>query len=163
MPPLGPSVRGESDAANGWRIFPFKSSPSIKAPLPAARVDGRKFAAVKEDHLACEAAVGAIHLRTRRRIGRGNLAGHDPQKNPLWRHFNGQAVLRQLEEAPGDPDAVREIAAVSHWIEHWLTTEEYVHVMTHTGFCNYLADGHEDLAARLSPPDQSSSNGDIPF
>jgi hypothetical protein len=78
-------------------------------------------------------------------------------------YFIGQAVLRQLERAPGDPDAVRELAAVSRWMEHWLTTDEYVHVMMHTGFSNYLADAHEDLAARLSPPDQSSSNDDIPF
>jgi hypothetical protein len=33
-------------------------------------------------------------------------------------YFIGQAVLRQLEQAPADLDAIREIAAVSRWIEH---------------------------------------------
>ena len=76
-------------------------------------------------------------------------------------YYIGLAVLRQLEHAPRDPDTDREIDAVSRWIEHWLTPDEYVHVVTTTGY-----DFAEELSRDepLSPqPPSSSRDDDVPF
>jgi hypothetical protein len=77
-------------------------------------------------------------------------------------YFLGQAVLRQLEHAPRDPDTIREIDAISRWIEHWLTDDEYHHVLTTTGysFAGEFAD--------LDSPHRSTSvmggeDDDLPF
>lgn len=74
-------------------------------------------------------------------------------------YYIGLAVLRQLKHAPRDPDTVREIEAVSRWMEHWLTGEEYIHVATATGydFAGYFAE-EEPL-----PPSSSPSDDDSPF
>jgi len=78
-------------------------------------------------------------------------------------YYIGLAVLRQLEHAPRDPDTVREIEAVSRWMEHWLTGDEYVHVATTTGydFAGYLAE--EAPLPSSPPPPGSSSDDDVPF
>jgi hypothetical protein len=76
-------------------------------------------------------------------------------------YFIGQAVLRQLEQAPRDPDTMREIDAVSLWIEHWLTPEEYVHVLATTGY-DFAGDFSEDNVTPASEP-PSSSEDDMPF
>jgi hypothetical protein len=77
-------------------------------------------------------------------------------------YYIGRAVLRQLEHAPRDPDALLEISVVSRWIEHWLTDDEYVHVAVTTGY-----DFAEELTRDLppGPTGGSSSDGDdgIPF
>lgn len=46
----------------------------------------------------------------------------------------GEVVMRQLNNAPRDPDTQREIAAFSRWVVHWLSGEEFLHVMTNTGY-----------------------------
>jgi hypothetical protein len=78
-------------------------------------------------------------------------------------YFVGQAILRQLRDAPRDPETVREIGAVCRWIEYWLTADEYVHVATTTGydFAGYLA-GDESVAPSKSAPGSSSADG-TPF
>jgi len=53
----------------------------------------------------------------------------------------GEAVMRQLKGAPRDPETRREIGAVARWITHWLTDEEYAHVVVTTG---YIFDPEED-------------------
>jgi hypothetical protein len=70
----------------------------------------------------------------------------------------GLAVLRQLEHAPRDPDTLREIEAVSRWIDHWLTGDEYVHVTTTTGydFGGYFS---EDLPPWVSVPAHKDDGG----
>jgi hypothetical protein len=82
-------------------------------------------------------------------------------------YYIGQAIMRQLERAPRDPETVREIEAVGRWITHWLTPDEYHHVMTNTGwiFDPEEADAEEEIrlrigeAARRRPPDDDG----IPF
>ena len=45
----------------------------------------------------------------------------------------GAAVMRQLQDAPRDPDTCREISAVGRWVEFWLTGEELQAVTDGTG------------------------------
>ena len=63
------------------------------------------------------------------------------------RYLIGVAVMRQIEEAPRDPDTVVEIDAVGRWIEHWLTPDELAAVMEATGL---IFD--DDLAEELFDP-----------
>jgi len=48
-------------------------------------------------------------------------------------YFLGEAVLRQMEKAPRDPQTVKEIEAVWRWVEFWLSQEEMDYVMPLTG------------------------------
>ncbi len=50
----------------------------------------------------------------------------------------GLAVRRQLDQAPRDPDTVREIDAVSRWIDHWLSEGELLLIEQETG--HYFGD-----------------------
>lgn len=81
------------------------------------------------------------------------------------RYLIGVAVERQFREAPPDPETVKEVAAVSRWIEHWLTRDQLADVMVGTGFIfdEELAD--ELLGApqpdRKRPPPQKDD--DLPF
>lgn len=67
-----------------------------------------------------------------------------------------------MKHASRDPDTLQEIEAVSRWMEHWLTPDEHVHVMTNTGYDSggYFIEEHEDLAPRSPPPE--SSDDDVP-
>jgi hypothetical protein len=81
-------------------------------------------------------------------------------------YFIGQAILRQLQHAPRDPDTVREIEGVSRWMEHWLTPDEYHHVMITTGhdFGGYFEQAdEEDSAAWAAQPKKAVTDDDIPF
>jgi hypothetical protein len=75
------------------------------------------------------------------------------------RYFIGQAILRQLDQSPRDPDTIREIAAASRWIEHWLT-----HVVATRG-CDIAGDFSEDNVIPPSSPSEPplSSEDDMPF
>jgi hypothetical protein len=91
----------------------------------------------------------------------------------------GLAVRRQFEEAPRDPDIVREIAAVARWMEHWLTWGELMIIEQETGFHagDYTGDEVvnpvviETPPIRREPParsrptfdDQRDDPDDIPF
>ncbi len=50
----------------------------------------------------------------------------------------GLAVRRQLDQAPRDPDTVREIDAISRWIDHWLNEGELLLIEQETG--HYFGD-----------------------
>jgi hypothetical protein len=82
-------------------------------------------------------------------------------------YFIGQAILRQLEKAPRDPDPLREIEAVSRWMEHWLTPDEYHHVMLTTGydFGGHFerADEADRAAWEAQPKKDGFTDDDIPF
>ena len=88
----------------------------------------------------------------------------------------GLAVRRQLDEAPRDPDTVREIDAVSRWIDHWLNDWELLLIEQQTG--HYFGDEGdngpvviETPPIRREPParsrptfdDQRDDPDDIPF
>ena len=77
-------------------------------------------------------------------------------------YYIGLAVLRQLEQAPRDPDTAREIDAVSRWIEHWLTADEYAHVVEMTGY-DFAEELSRDEPLSPSPPPSSPDDDDIPF
>jgi hypothetical protein len=62
-------------------------------------------------------------------------------------YYIGQAVLRQLEHAPRDPDSLREIEAIGRWISHWLTKEEFAHVTVTTGYL-FDPEDREELFGR---------------
>ncbi|MFZ0496118.1 MAG: hypothetical protein WBE80_17190 [Methylocella sp.] len=79
----------------------------------------------------------------------------------------GIAVRRQLDEAPRDPETLKEIRAVYRWLEHWLTPGEVSDTIIATG---HLIDPDfaEELLALQGPsrpvlrpkPDEPD---DIPF
>jgi hypothetical protein len=50
------------------------------------------------------------------------------------------------------------------WIEHWLTPDEYIHVILTTGY-DFAGDFSEDNVIPPSPPSEpsSSSEDDMPF
>lgn len=77
-------------------------------------------------------------------------------------YYIGLAILRQLEHAPRDPDTIREIDAVSRWIEHWLSNDEYMHVMVTTGhdFAEVLT---RDLPPIPPPNPSPGGDDDLPF
>lgn len=83
-------------------------------------------------------------------------------RNERAAYLIGLAVLRQLEHAPRDPDTVREIDAISRWIEHWLSDDEHMHVAETTGY-----DFAEVLTRDLPPDPQPGPSSDrddgIPF
>jgi hypothetical protein len=62
----------------------------------------------------------------------------------------GEVAIRQLREAPRDPDSQREIAAFCRWVVHWLQPEEFAHVTTHTGFL-FDEEDSEELFGPRSP------------
>jgi hypothetical protein len=85
----------------------------------------------------------------------------------------GLAVRRQLDEAPRDPDTVREINAVSRWIDHWLNEWELLLIEQETG--HYFGDEGDNgpvfveaTPIRRAPPAPSNPDADrydpgIPF
>jgi hypothetical protein len=85
----------------------------------------------------------------------------------------GLAVRRQLDEAPRDPDTLREIDAVSRWIDHWLNEEELLLIEQETG--HYFGDEGDNgpvyaeaTPIGRAPPARPNSGGkrpgpDIPF
>ncbi len=81
------------------------------------------------------------------------------------RYLIGVAVVRQFREAPPDPETVKEVAAVSRWIEHWLTREELADVMIGTGliFDEELADQLRGSPELYRKPPPSEKDDDIPF
>ena len=69
----------------------------------------------------------------------------------------GLAVRRQLDEAPRDPDTVREIDAVSRWIDHWLNESQLLLIEREIG--HYFGDEGdngpvfvETTSIRRAPP-----------
>jgi hypothetical protein len=79
----------------------------------------------------------------------------------------GLAVRRQLDNAPADPDTVKEIDAVFRWLEHWLTPDEVFYITENTG---HIIGG--DLADELFGPEEPTrpartrkpgEPGDVPF
>ncbi|RTL85745.1 MAG: hypothetical protein EKK29_11220 [Hyphomicrobiales bacterium] len=79
----------------------------------------------------------------------------------------GLAVRRQLDEAPRDPDTVREIDAVSRWIDHWLGEEELLLIEQETG--HYFGDEGdngpvfvENRPIRCAPPARPNSDDERP-
>jgi len=82
----------------------------------------------------------------------------------LATYLIGEAVMRQLRHAPRDPDTRREIDAVGRWVFHWLTREEYGHVVCNTFYILDPAEAEdwmpqETPRARTKPP----LDDDIPF
>lgn len=77
-------------------------------------------------------------------------------------YYIGLAVLRQLEHAPRDPEMVREIEAISRWIEHWLSDEEPTHVIDGTGH-DFAEVFTRDLPPVPTPRPSTSDDDDIPF
>jgi hypothetical protein len=85
----------------------------------------------------------------------------------------GLAVRRQLDEAPRDPDTVREIDAVSRWIDHWLNEWELLLIEQQTG--HYFGDEGDNgpvfveaTPIRRAPPARPNSDDEridpeIPF
>ncbi|MEI9803527.1 MAG: hypothetical protein WDN48_02390 [Pseudolabrys sp.] len=80
-------------------------------------------------------------------------------------YFIGQAVLRQLEKAPRDPETLREIEAIARWITHWLTDDEYAHVVMMTGiiFDQDDADAIMGVGESDEAPRPAPSDDDTPF
>jgi len=52
----------------------------------------------------------------------------------LTTYLFGLVVRRQIEEAPRDPDTVRQIDAVFRWIDHWLNEWELPLIEQETGY-----------------------------
>ena len=46
----------------------------------------------------------------------------------------GLAVRRQLDEGPRDSDTIHAIAALLHWLWHWLDEDELLLVAQETGY-----------------------------
>ena len=82
------------------------------------------------------------------------------------RYLIGIAIVRQFREAPRDPDTVKDMAVVSRWIEHWLTSDELADVMSGSGiiFDAELADKLDGLLDfnRKRPPSGKYDDG-TPF
>jgi hypothetical protein len=131
---------------------------------------GPLFGARPDDH-----AGGRILIRRSRQTG--DLAGislHSvvmstkrltPKEKA--RYLIGVAVMRQIEEAPRDPDTVAEIDAVGRWLEHWLTPDELAAVMEATGliFDDDLADElfNPQLKKRSTSEPPDTSDDGSPF
>ena len=75
----------------------------------------------------------------------------------------GEAVMRQLLNAPRDPDTQREIEAVSRWITHWLTAEEYHHVACNTGYIFDSEDAEEMMPGTARQPPATPTDDDVLF
>jgi hypothetical protein len=77
-------------------------------------------------------------------------------------YFIGLAVVRQLEHAPRDPETEREINAISRWIEHWLTADEYAHVVQVTAY-DFAEQLSRDEPLDPTPPRSPGDDDDVPF